>query len=124
MAMAAARSRSIPGRASRANKRTKGSCRWPTPRVGVVEAGHVAHADPPALRFEREVVHAGKQLTFRLDDPHPEAPDLSPTFALTFRRVLEGRVTAVLASAPGEAWAASPRPRPWARAHGRPWRCA
>ncbi len=70
----------------------------------------VPHGAPPVLSLKGDTVSAGASLHFRLDDPHPEAPSLTPVFPMTFRRVLEGTVTSLLAGGPGEVWALVRKP--------------
>lgn len=73
--------------------------------AGYKRPTQVPHGAPPVLSIEGDMVRAGANLRFRLDDPHPEAPSLTPVFPLTFRRVLPGTVTSLLAGGPGEVWA-------------------
>lgn len=72
--------------------------------------GHGCKEWTPTLALDGERVTTAEGVSFRLDDPHPPVPSLTPTFPLRFHRVLPGKVIATLAGKPGELWALSRRP--------------
>lgn len=70
---------------------------------GRCERGREACASwEPALKLEGDQVSLAGGLTFRLGDPHPEVPALTPSFPVTFHKVLDGSVISLLAVGPGE----------------------
>lgn len=72
--------------------------------------GYSCKEEPPSLSLEGDRIKAREGLIFRLDDPHPPVPSLAPTFPLTFHKVLDGKVTAVLGGGPGDVWALVKKP--------------
>lgn len=74
--------------------------------------GACKEEDVPALAIEGDEVVAGRGLRFRLDGPHPAVPGLEPTFPLTFRKVADGSVVAIVATGPRDVFALVKRPAP------------